>query len=622
MFRSAMMLAAALVGGLVIAFLASLPPRALPAGEPPAVFSAGRAMADIRSIARAPHPTGSAENARVRAYLTGRMRQLGMAVASQEGPLPAKSAERLVKWGDRAAAARSLTNIVGFLQGRDPSKPALLVMAHHDSVWGSPGASDDSAGVAAALELIRAVKVRGVPERNVVVLFTDGEELGLDGARLFFDLHPLARRIGAVINMEARGGGGRTSMFETGPGNEHWVEVYRRSVSRPFSNSLGVLVYQLMPNNTDFTIPKKLGLPGFNFAFIGKPALYHSPMATPDALDQRSLQDMGDQALGTGAALAFAPNLPATGGDAVFGDVLGLFVIAYSPVSGWMILLVSAGLFGFAYWQLRKEDRLGWKGVAGGAAIAVSLLLHGALLLRVANLVSGSGGPTNYYDRLAAIPRLELMAFLLCLATLLIASIAARPVSRLSAAAPALLLMFIGILLAGWSPVLLGLGIASAVAAMLLPRRGPGTWTGWFGLAFLLLLIAFAVQVAAPTAAPVLQWPLVLAGAGAAFASWRDPALERSGTSILLVLLAALGVGQILYLAHFTFLGVGAGLPEAMAAYALLAAMLLWPLLGQIPAPRAKGLAALMLVLVATATALSVRLDSPAGTIPLYSEAR
>ncbi|HEY0052386.1 MAG TPA: peptidase M20, partial [Caulobacteraceae bacterium] len=69
-------LVVAVLGAVVVAAWAVQPPAALPADAPATAFSAGRAFADIREIARAPHVTGSAENARVRDYLAGRMRAL------------------------------------------------------------------------------------------------------------------------------------------------------------------------------------------------------------------------------------------------------------------------------------------------------------------------------------------------------------------------------------------------------------------------------------------------------------------------------------------------------------------------------------------------------------------
>ena len=607
-----------LAAALLIAFLASQPPAVLSASAPPKVFSAERAMADVRAISRAPRPTGSAENERVRTYLASRMRHLGMAVAEQPGPLTEKSAEKLRERGNLAVAPTTAVNLIGLLPGRDRAQPAILLMAHYDSVPASPGAPDDAAGVAAALEIVRAVKARGLPERDVAVLLTDAEEVGLVGAELFFADHPLARRTGAVLNMESRGGGGRAAMFETGRRNGEMMALYRRSVDRPTSNSLAVLIYELMPNRTDFTVSKEKGIAGFNFAFIGDGRLYHSPMATADALDQRTLQDLGAQALGVAGALAFAPSLPAEAPDAVFGDVLGLFVIAYPPGLGWVLLALSAGLFGFAW----TRARVGPRELLRGVSIAVAFLLHTALVLRVVNLISGSGGDPNYYDRLAALPRLEVQALLLCLAALLLACVARIPGRRRLAPVPALLLITIGLLAGGWSFILAGLGLAAAVTALLVPRAGSSVWSGWFGFAILAFLLGLAAQGAAPTAAPLIVWTLLAASMAAAAAALIDPEFRRGGALAAAAVPGAVAGGHLLYLAHFTFLGVGAPMAEVMAVYALLAALLVWPLFRSAARPRPFLIGAGILLIAGTAVALSVRLDPMAPTIPPYSEPR
>jgi len=608
-----------LLAALLIGFLASQPPAPLAPDAPANLFSAGRAMVDVTQMSRAPRPTGSAENARVRSYLKARMRSLGMIVATQTGPLPRAKAERLAEWGEPGAADAQVVNVIGILPGSDRTKPALLLMAHHDSVWASPGAADDAAGVAAALEIVRALKVRGTATRDVILLFTDAEELGLNGARLFFKPDPVARRIGAVINMEARGSGGRTAMFETGRGNGEWMELYRRNVARPSSNSLAVLIYEVMPNNTDFTIPKDLGIPGYNLAFIGKSGLYHSPMSTAEALDQGAMQDMGAQALGVASALAFSPTLPARAADAVFGDVLGRFVIAYRPAAGWAVLAVSAVLLAFAWVRPSKRALLTGRELMAGAAGATAFLLHAMLLLRIVNLLSGSGGKPNYYDRLAALPRLELQAFLVCLGALLIACIAVRPDRRMVAPVPALLLTITGIVLGGWSLPLAGIGVTAAASALLLPRGGISVWGGWLGLALLVFLLALGVQIAAPTAGPLLAWPLVLAAVAAALAALLDPELKRRSALFAIVVAAGLGAAQLFYLAHFTFLGIGAKFPEVMAVYVLLVALLVWPLFRSAAAPRPFAIGAAILLVAATGIALSVRLDPMAETIPPYS---
>jgi hypothetical protein len=444
--------------------------------------------------------------------------------------------------------------------------------------------------------------------------------VGLVGARLFFAGHQLAPRIGAVINMESRGGGGRTAMFETGRGNGAIMELYRRAVTRPSANSLAVLVYELMPNNTDFTIPKEKGIAGFNFAFIGRGELYHSPAATPDRLDRGTLQDLGAQALAVTSALAFTPSLPPKAEDAAFGDVLGLFVIAYPPVFGWAVLGAAAALFAFAWTRVRRRSALGPADVLGGAASGLAFLLHTALLLRVMNTLSGSGRGSNYYDRLAALPRLELQAYLLCLAALLLICVARPPARRALGAAPALLLTLGGLVLGGWSVILAGLGLGAAASAMLLRKEGSSVWGGWFGFAVPVALLALAAQIAAPTAAPVLAWPLLLAAAAAAAAALLDPELKRPVALIPPALLAIVGTAQLLYLGHFTFLGLGAPTPDAMALYALLVGLLVWPVVRSAAAPRLFALGALALVIAAAGVASSVRLDPMAPTIPPYSE--
>ena len=211
-------------------------------------------------------------------------------------------------------------------------------MAHYDSVWGSPGAADDAAGVASALEIARAI-LPGEQARDLVLIITDAEELGLVGAKGFFGAEgftpdPLASRIGALVNLETRGGGGRASMFETAPGNGEMVRLFQRSVQNPAANSLAVKIYELLPNSTDFTPAKKRGIQGVNFAFIGDAFLYHSPLATPERLDQAGLQHLGGQGLDITRALVTAQALPKPAPDLVFSDVLGRFIIAYPPALG------------------------------------------------------------------------------------------------------------------------------------------------------------------------------------------------------------------------------------------------------------------------------------------------
>jgi hypothetical protein len=404
-----------LAGAVILAIVATTPPGPAPADASANAFSATRAMADVRVIGRAPHPTGSAEDAQVRGYLVARLKGMGVEVGTTVAAMSPQARKRLDGWRKAAAPAPPLTNIVAILPGRDRAQPAVLLMAHHDSVWGSPAAADDGAGVASILEVVRAIKAGGQPRRDVMVLLTDGEELGLEGAKAFFATDPRRAHVGVIVNLETRGGGGRAAMFETGSDNGAMMELFGQAVRRPVATSLSVFIYKKLPNSTDYTVAKKRGYPGFNFAFIGRASLYHSPLATPEALDQGALQDMGRQTLDLTRALADAPSLPGKAADRTFFDAYGLVLVSYPAALGWLFLALGAFGYAAAAWRRATMGE-----VAKGAGLLFALIIVAAAWLYIVNMVSiGFGANNHYYDRLAAIPRLQVQALLVCLAAFL-----------------------------------------------------------------------------------------------------------------------------------------------------------------------------------------------------------
>lgn len=593
-----------LAGALLWAIVAALPPAPKGIDAPAHSFSAARAMADVAAVGSFPHPTGSVADNRVIAHLTVRLRALGAEVSEQRTPLGRDSLARLSKWSGRAETNVAARNLIGIFPGRNRALPPILLMAHHDSVWGSPGAADDAMGVAVALEVARAVTARHKPERDLVLLFTDSEELGLDGAKAFFDHHPLAGRIGAIVNMEARGAGGRANMFETGPGNGAMMRLYAERVARPATNSLSIFIYNNMPNYTDYTVAKAMGIPGFNLAVLDRGWAYHSPAAMPAVVDRGSLQDMGNQALALTVAMVFAEALPPRAGDASFADLMGRATIVYPAAAGWLILLVAVCLIGFALSRNRPPlRRIGEGGIA-----TVALLLHGALLVTAYNAVSGSGGG-NYYDRLAALPLLESLAALLVVATLLLIPVLRRPEMRLLAIAPAMALMWAG-LLTGGPVALVILALLAMLAAWYLPVEKTDLGTS---ATLLLVLIGIVVQALAPTAAPLVHWPLLLAAIAAAARAWLGERAALPTTALC----GAIGIGHLLAQAHFIFLGVGAEMPAVLLILLFAALPLLLPLWPDKLPWRIAGVP----LAIALVLALWIRLDPIAPSIPVYSNA-
>lgn len=616
---------ALLFGSLTLALLLAVwttqAPTPRPADAPQTAFSATRAMTDIEQIARAPHPVGSTEHTRVRAYLNARLNQLGLEVSEQTGALSPAAIKRLkTKGGDPAAANNEAINVIGVLPGKDRSQPAVMLMAHYDTVVGSPGAADDTAGVASILEAVRAIKARGPVERDLVVLLTDAEELGLDGARIFFGGHPLRDRIGSVVNLEARGGGGRAAMFETGREAGPTVRLFSRAAARAdggtTATSLAAFMYERMPNGTDFTVPKDRGIGGLNIAFIGRADQYHAAHATPENLDRGAIQHLGSQALEAADDLLRAPALPQKGQNLVYSDVFGRWVIAHSQDMGWVLLVLAAALAGFAAWRARQGVRLSPGQIGLGLADGVWFLTGGVILLQAMRLLAGPmssriESKEVYYTLMRRLPWMEMGMSLAIVGLGLVLLTGLRRTRPLLMAGLAAALTVVVLIGGGFSPVMLGMGVVAAVLSLVPGRVERSTWGGWLGLIALALIVGLVLQVMTPEAALLFVWPALLAAAAAALAALFDPTLTRPTALVPAAAATILGGAWLMGIGHFVFLGVGIDLPGVMALIALLALLFVRPLAPAGRATRIVVLAAAVCLIAGAGMNLSSQVLAP-----------
>jgi hypothetical protein len=605
---------------LAIAVLTLQTPAPAPATAPPTAFSAGRAMVDVRELAQRPHPVGSADHRRVQGFLLQRMAGLGLETSTQTGPLSTGAIRYLREMGgDPEAANFTAVNLIGILPGRDPRLPAVALMAHYDTVPMSPGAADDSTGVAAVLESVRAIRARGPADRTLVVLLTDSEELGLDGARAFWGGHPLRDRIGAVVNLEARGGGGRAMMFETGPGNARTIALFSRAGVRATggvtSNSLAVLVYKLMPNGTDFTIPAGRGVQGINLAFIGRPEQYHAPASTPGALDQGSVQHIGAQALEMADALLRANTLPVKSGDRVYADVFGRVIVGHPPVAGWGLLVLAFTALGLAIWRARAVGLTPGdtgRGVIDGLwFLSSGLVLTQAVRLLAGPLSARADNADAYYALLARLPWMEAGAVLTVLALALVLWGGRTWMDRRIVAGVIAATTVLALVVGGVSPVIAGAGVI-AVGLSLAPGLAARTaWGGWTGLIALVLVVATAVQTVAPEGAFLFLWTGLLAALVAVGVAFADPGLTRARSLVPLAVAVAIGGGWLMGLSHPVFLGIGMDLPGVLVVMGLLVLLLARPLGPQTGTARPLLMAALAVLVIGGALSFSARFVEP-----------
>ncbi|MFN0045852.1 MAG: M28 family peptidase [Sphingorhabdus sp.] len=380
---------------VAVALAIALITRVAPYGGDSTGYSFNEARKVLIAIASEPRPVGSVGHAKAHDWLVARLTALGLDVHTQVGV-----GVRQADFDNRRKGAVSVSpyqNIVAVIPGRDRAKKAVLLMAHYDSVLGANGAADNASGVSAVLETARILVNGPTPARDVIFLLTDAEEVGLVGAQEFFDKHTLAPRVGAVVNVEARGSRGRAIMFQTSPKNGELIQLWAKHAVQPTGNSLANNVYQLLPNDTDLSVPLKKGVTGINAAFINRLKDYHMPSDRLDNIDMHAVKHLGNFALTTTTALANAELLPAPASEAAYFDFFGLFVVRYPMWFGWILLAIGFGLLFTA-----KVERLGvrWRQALGGTLGVLALTVTVGLVSHVFSSYAYGNGIIQLRERI------------------------------------------------------------------------------------------------------------------------------------------------------------------------------------------------------------------------------
>jgi Peptidase family M28 len=322
-----------LLAVLALVFRQAAGPAPVGANAPAAEFSSARAKLVLQELVAegVPHPAGTPANARIRDRIVTRFRALGYDTTVQR------------RFACNAAPNCAMVeNIIARAPGA--SRNVVLMAAHYDSVGAGPGASDDLMGTAALLEVARAM--RGAKLRNpVTFLITDAEERGLLGAEAFVADEALVRGAAVVVNVENRGTQGTSNMFETSAGNRWLVRHLARSLPHPAATSFSATVYDLLPNDTDVTVFKRAGIAALNFASIGGPQRYHTPLDDFANASERTLQHHGENALSMARTLSDADLDARSDDDATFFDILG-FTLLWWPAktTPWLALLSLVAL--------------------------------------------------------------------------------------------------------------------------------------------------------------------------------------------------------------------------------------------------------------------------------------
>ncbi len=173
--------------------------------------------------------------------------------------------------GDEVQAA---ANILAEIPGSDESGEIVMIGAHFDTWHGSPNASDNTSGVAVALEAMRILKTLNVkPKRTIRVALWSGEEQGLFGSRAYvrqqfgdprdprYPVKAAHSKLSAYFNQDYGAGQFRGIYLQ---GNESAREMLTAWMA-PFRDLGMTFVSNQSLGSTDHVAFDEVGLPGFQF---------------------------------------------------------------------------------------------------------------------------------------------------------------------------------------------------------------------------------------------------------------------------------------------------------------------------------------------------------------------
>ena len=281
-----------------------------------------------------------------------------------------------------------LSNLIVHIPANSAEKSgeAVMFMAHFDSVPMGQGSSDDGVSCAVMLEAIRYYldKMQNgyVLSNDLLFAFVNGEEFGMYGSEAmaaeFTGFDNVIQRTKFVTNLESRGTSGTLIMFETGKNNYNTVKLFSQVNKNLFTCSIATMVYDMMPNNTDFTT-FKAAYQGVNMANIGGGENYHTQNDSPENVGRSYLSQQAQIVDGLIEKLGNYELAKLYDADesAIFFSYLNITTVVYNHTA--VIVFAIVGIAMLAANILlsifyRKENNVGKTAKAIGA-IVVGLII-------------------------------------------------------------------------------------------------------------------------------------------------------------------------------------------------------------------------------------------------------
>jgi carboxypeptidase Q len=163
-------------------------------------------------------------------------------------------------------------NIVGEIPGTSKADEVVMIGGHFDSWHSGTGATDNGAGSAAMIEVMRILKASKLPlKRTVRIGLWSGEEQGLYGSKAYVAKHfadpktmkttPEYEKFDVYLNLDNGSGKIRGVYLQ---GNDGARGVFQKALA-PFADMGATTISPQNTGGTDHLSYDAVGLPGFQF---------------------------------------------------------------------------------------------------------------------------------------------------------------------------------------------------------------------------------------------------------------------------------------------------------------------------------------------------------------------
>ena len=260
-------------------FLLALSAVALLA-SPVAAAPGDRAVEDVRILSADDMEgrlVGSPGGEKARAYILGRMGEIGLASFEQAFVFKRKDGTEV----------RGV-NLIARIEGATPGGKVMVITAHYDHLGVHEGqiyngADDNASGVAGLLAVAEVFKA-SPPKHTVLIVALDAEEGGLRGAGAFLETPPVpTATIALNINFDMLAKNAKGELYAAGGSPNPWVKAELEALvpAAPVSLKLG---HDTGPDDSfdnwtyqsDHGVFAKAGIPWVYFGVEDHPE-YHKP---------------------------------------------------------------------------------------------------------------------------------------------------------------------------------------------------------------------------------------------------------------------------------------------------------------------------------------------------------